>query len=163
MQQIKQLQHWWQTLQSRERQMLTVAMIVIVIFVLYGLVWQSLIANKTQLSKDVASKRELLVWMQQSSQQILLSQSAGPKQSTAAGNRLAIIERSLKLGKMKDIKRELSQVDVDTIRVIFEEVAFNDMHLWLVRLWEQNGLYVDTMRMQRLEQDGMVKVAMTLK
>lgn len=156
---------WWRGLQARERQLIVVATVVVVLFVGYTVIWSPLQKNTQRLTRQVESQQQQLVLMKQMAAKIkVLSQRNATATPRASSSSLtALIYQT---GQSRLRGAELKRVEEgqnNSVRVWIEKAAFDDLVLWLDALYRSQGLSVDSFVADNQPEAGRVNVRLTLK
>lgn len=135
------MRDWFESLQPRERMFVTLGAVAVLAVILYGFAWVPFDKRHQQLADDVAS------WQRSLSELRPLKQALASQQGSPGGVRpvssqtpVVIVDQTARSrGLDRALKR--SQPTTSTgIRVEFEDVAFDDLVLWLGDLNAQYGL-----------------------
>ncbi len=137
------MKDWFDALEARERIFVGVGAVVVVIALLYGLGWSPLDKKHALLKSDVQAWQRSLADLGP-----LAARSRTPGQSRAAPvpgaqqSPIIIVDQTLS-GRGLDRYRRRSQPTASNgIRVEFENVAFDDLVLWLGELSDQYAMHV---------------------
>ncbi len=156
------MMQYWQNLQTREQHTLLVGGIAVLLLLFYSLVLDPFAQELQRLEQSVATDRELLVWMEQSAQQIMALRGSGAAKRASGGSLLSLVDASAKQnglgGALKQVKPEGSGV-----RLRFEQAGFDDMVRWLGRLGAEQGVGVVTLTLERLPVSGKVNATVVLE
>jgi len=154
---------WFYSLDSRERTFVSIGAAVVLIALFYALIWQPLDKGQTTLRNSVdiwerslAELRPLRGAAQNSGAQSA-STNAGSQQTP-----VVIIDQTLRArGLDRSLKR--SQPTTSSgIRVEFENVAFDDLILWLGDLSAQHAMHVQAGSFSASSQSGPGRINATL-
>ncbi len=137
------MRDWFDNLAQREQLFVGIGGIAVAAILLYGLIWVPFDRSHKALEQDVASWQRSLAELGPLQNQ-LSQQSSGRSNQAVGGNRTPVVivdQTSRARGLDRALKR--SQPTTSTgIRVEFENVAFDDLVLWLGDLSSQYGLVV---------------------
>ena len=136
------MRDWFESLQVREQMFVAAGAAIVVVAVLWGLVWAPLDARHDSLRQSVDGWQRSLEELRPLR---AAAERAGPAQlpAQAAGGQapIVIVDQTLNArGLSASLKR--SQPTPNGIRVEFENVAFDDLVLWLGDLSAGHGLEV---------------------
>ncbi len=138
------MREWFANLAPREQLFVGVGAIAVAIIVLYGLIWVPFDNSHKALAQGVESWQRSLAELGPLKNQLALRSSGKDVGRPAQGNQTPVVivaETSRARGLDRALKR--SQPTTSTgIRVEFENVAFDDLVLWLGDLGSQYGLVV---------------------
>jgi general secretion pathway protein M len=137
------MKDWFESLDLRERQFVSVGSVVVIIALLYGLIWAPLDKKYSELQADMvkwqnatADLRPLRVAMA----------NGGPAQTTTRSSSqqspLIIVDTSLLSRGLDRYRRNSQPTTSNGIRVVFEDVAFDELVIWLGDLSEQYSMHL---------------------
>jgi general secretion pathway protein M len=157
------MKDWFESLESRERLFVSAGTIVIVITLFWVLIWQPLEKGHDTLVRSVdnwgRSLDELrpLKGLTASSENVPSGSPTGAQQTP-----VVIVDQTLRArGLDRSLKR--SQPTTSTgIRVEFENVAFDDLVLWLGDLSGQYSMHVQSGSLSTSSQAGPGRINATL-
>jgi len=134
---------WFDSLDPRERQFVSIGAVVAVIAFAYGLGWAPLDRKHTELKTDVArwerslaDLRPLRVAVAKGGQ-IRANPTAGAQQSP-----IIIVDQTLRSRGLATYRKRSQPTSSNGIRVEFENVAFDELVLWLGDLAGQYAMHV---------------------
>jgi general secretion pathway protein M len=152
---IGKVRLWYAGLNTRERRLVQVAAIALVVFVPYQLIWVPITAGASAMEEEVAAKQKQLLWMQEAAQKVQsLRRAGGPRRPTSAGSLLSLTERTARQAKVA-VKKVQDEGDRG-VRVWLEEAAFDDVLLWLDRLQHDHGVLVKELSVERQTAPGKI-------
>jgi general secretion pathway protein M len=151
---------WYEGLSERDRRIVLIGGIVVVILVILGTVLP-LNRSIAQAQKRVTAKQGDLAFIQSAAPQLA---SAGPSGNIATGESLIIVvdnsARESGLGK----SLSSSQPTGDRgLRVRFEAVAFDGLVAWLARLAQNHGVSVESAEIESAGEPGLVNAGLVLR
>ncbi len=135
------MKDWFETLEPRERNFVLGGAGVVVLALLYNLIWAPLNAHHEQLKTDVknwqlslAELRPLGATQNNSGQsQVTLGSQQSP---------IIIVDQTLQSRGLDRYRRRSQPTTSNGIRVEFENVAFDELVLWLGDLGDQYAMHV---------------------
>ena len=132
---------WFESLAPRERLFVSIGALAVVMIVLYGMLWMPFDKSHRQLAADVEGWQRSLAELKPL-KGILGSQPGNVPVAAPVSNQTPVVivdQTARSRGLDRSLKR--SQPTTSTgIRVEFEDVAFDDLVLWLGDLSAQYGL-----------------------
>lgn len=135
------MRDWFGSLAPRERLFVGVGLLAVAVIVLYGLLWVPFDKSHKQLAADVEAWERSLTELKPL-KAILGTQPGNARVVAPAANQTPVVivdQTARSRGLDRALKR--SQPTTSTgIRVEFEDVAFDDLVLWLGDLSTQYGL-----------------------
>jgi general secretion pathway protein M len=138
------MKNWFDSLEERERQFVLIGAIVVLITLLYVLVWTPLNAKQTALQNDIQQLQRSIIDLRP----LRVSSASGdptrPKpKNTSQQSPLIIVDQTLQGRGLDRYRRNSQPTSSNGIRVVFEDVAFDDLVLWLGDLSEQYAMHVE--------------------
>ena len=138
------MREWFDSLQSRERLFVVTAAVFLVFAVIYLGIWTPLDRGQKSLSLSVENWRTALAELRPLKSQLL---GSGSGQAQTAGRNLSlvvIIDNTLRERGLYNALQRSQPTTGNGIRVEFENVAFDDLILWLGDLSTSYGLQVQS-------------------
>ncbi len=138
------MRDWFESLEAREQMFVGAGGVLVLLILLYGLIWVPFDNRHDQLAVDAANWQRSLAELQTLKGALARQQRSGGSGSVRSSNQTPVVivdQTSRARGLDRALKR--SQPTTSTgIRVEFENVAFDDLVLWLGDLSSQHGLVV---------------------
>ena len=156
------MKDWFLSLEQRERLFVSVGTVAVILALLYALVWKPLDDGHKALASSVdAWQRSLADLRPLRGMRPPVSSSASP---VAGGNQtpVVIVDQTL---RARGLDRSLQRSQPTTsngIRVEFENVAFDDLVLWLNDLGTQYAMQVASGSLSTSSRSGPGRVNATL-
>ena len=138
------MKDWFDSLQARERLFVISAAVFIVFAILYLGIWMPLDRGQKNLSLSVDNWKSALAELRPLTGQL---QSAESGQSQTAGRNqslVVIVDNTLRERGLYTALQRSQPMTNNGIRVEFENVAFDDLVLWLGDLSTRYGLQVQS-------------------
>lgn len=160
------MRDWFDTLDARERTFVLVGGVIVACALLYALIWTPLTQSNTGLKADIAIWEQALADLKPLSARMNAGDQPGVNTAAASTQSpLIIVNRTL---QKRGIDRYLQRSQPTTsngIRVEFEDVAFDELILWLGDLGEQYSMHVQAASFARGSQStpGRINATMTLE
>lgn len=138
------MRDWFDSLQARERMFVTTAAVFLVFAVLYLGIWMPLDRGQKTLALSVETWKTALIELRPLKSQ--LQSSASGQSQTAGRNQslVVIIDNTLRERGLYNALQRSQPTTGNGIRVEFENVAFDDLVLWLGDLSAGYGLQVQS-------------------
>ncbi|MDH3613411.1 MAG: type II secretion system protein M [Gammaproteobacteria bacterium] len=157
------MKDWFDTLDSRERIFVLSGAVVVVIVLLYAFVWTPLDKGHKTLEASVAAWERSLEELRPLKG---MQHSSGAAKQTANVNTqqtpVVIVDQTLRArGLDRSLKRSQPTTS-NGIRVEFENVAFDDLVLWLGDLSSQYAMHVSSGSMSTANRAGPGRINATL-
>ncbi len=137
------MKDWFDSLNQRERQFVLGGAVIVAISLIYGLAWapfdkqyKELEANIVRLERAIVDLRSIRVILKSgnSSGSVLVPQS---QQSP-----IIIVDQTLRSRGLDRYRKRSQPSGSNGIRVEFENVAFDELVIWLGDLVEQHAMHV---------------------
>lgn len=138
------MKDWFEALDTRERIVVAAGAVIVVIALIYSLAWQPLDKRYVALQNDVENwQRSLADLRPLRAQPASAGQTQSTRPTSSQQTPIIIVDTTLR-GRGLDRYRRRSQPTAGNgIRVEFENVAFDELVLWLGDLSEQYGMHVE--------------------
>lgn len=158
---MKKLRIWFNQLQSRERQLVIVALVVFGIFLPYQLIWSPLMHRAERLQHQVNLQKDHLQWMRDSLQEIPHQQ--GSQYAKSSASLLSIVEQTASQGKLRNNIRKIQPEGDQGVRIWMDDAGFDDVLMWLEQMKKQAGIEVVDLSAERQAQTGRVNLRLLLE
>ena len=149
---MEQIKQYWLGLQPRERLILGVGGIIVCLILLYALIIQPWHNSLKDMQAALPKLREDLVWMRQQSD-ALKGGSVKQDQSSSQGqddSLLSLVEKTAKSANVSKSIQQLSPAENNTeVRVVLEDVNFNQWLRWIDELYKRYGVDVKQVNAER--------------
>jgi len=157
---MKKFRAWFEQLQSRERQLVIVAIVVFAVFLPYQLIWSPLIVRAGHLQKQVNQQAKQLQWMRTSMREIPQPRGSGVKHS---GSLLSVVERTANQSQLHNSIRKIQPEGGQGVRIWMDNAGFDDILMWLERLKKQSDIEVVDFSVERQTEAGQVNLRLLLE
>jgi general secretion pathway protein M len=157
------MKDWFDALESREKLVVALGALIVAVALIYGLVWTPLDKNHDTVSASVNDWQESLAELRPLRG---LAQSGGPSTGSAATVSqqapIIVVDQTLRSRGLEQFRRRSQPTSSNGIRVEFENVAFDDLVLWLGDLSEQHSMHVQAGSLSKGSQSGPGRINATL-
>jgi len=137
------MKDWFTSLEQRERKFVVTAGAVVTLAILYTFVWMPLTNGYSRMTDGVERWHAALVQLRPLKSAIGGNPANSIRPSNLSKPLVVVVDSTLRIRKLnKALKR--SQPTGNNIRVEFENVAFDDLVLWLGDLAAQYALQVQS-------------------
>lgn len=157
------MKQWFSTLNSRERRILISGFIVLLIMLTYLLIWEPLVSESASLRTSVEAQQKTYAWMQQAAQEVRKLSVHSGNAKKPAGSLLGTINSTAKPALNGAILKRVEEDRQQGVRVWIEQVAFDELVLWLGQLQEKHGIRVSSLVSERHGKDGRVNARLILQ
>ena len=146
------IKKYWLGLQPREKVILGGGSVVVILILFYALLLQPLYRALAHMETALPSLRENLVWMRQTDQ-LLENGGASQKSESVAGSDeslLSVLESTARRANIRKSIQELAPVrDKDEVRVVLDDVNFNQWLRWIDILYRRNAIDIRQLSAER--------------
>lgn len=149
----KQIIAYWRSLKEQEQQLVMVAGVIFVIFVLVMGIFRPLNNAIDEAKKDQIKQQELLTWVDTSIAKIKAS-SGGKITNNSNLSQTVNATRgryNIAISKM--------QPSDDSLRLTIDSVQFNQLVEWLDELVNKQGVLIENLDLSRDDKSGYVRVS----
>jgi len=149
------MKDWFKALQQREQIFVAGGATAVLIAVFYTFVWEPLDSGQKTLSAGVASwERSLAELRPLKGLQQTAAGNASVVSDAAQQTPVVIVDQTLRARGLDRALKRSQPTTSDGIRVEFDNVAFDDLVLWLGDLGSQYGMQVTSGSMSTSSQSG---------
>lgn len=153
----------WQQLSARERILLIIGAIFIVVSLFYLLLWEPLTTAVEHYREDVIANRVLLRQVKEIGPEITqLRSQMNRSQIKSQAELIAVIEKTIKKSRIQEAVTEIGSGPENSARLRFDEVSFDELMTWLIDLQQKQGIVVNTITIEKLPTVGMVKAQLSV-
>jgi len=154
---------WLESLESRERLFVITAALVVIIAVIYVFIWLPLDRGHENLSLSVANWERSLAELRPL-KSLAQSPNHAPSSATvvSAQTPVVIVDQTLRARGLDRALKRSQPTTSSGLRVEFENVAFDDLVLWLGDLSGQFSMHVQSGSFSKAAQTGSGRINATL-
>lgn len=151
---VMPLQRWWQSINQREKVMVSLCSLLIVVAVVFWGVIQPLNERSEQAQNRIQSEKQLLTWVTDNAEKITMLRKQGGVVRTSAPLNEVITTST------REFKIELIRVQPrgEMMQVWVQPLPFSRLVAWIAYLQEQQGVDVEFIDIKRAQQTGVVEV-----
>ena len=158
------MKEWWDSLQARERMIVTVLGGVVALAVIYFVLLKPLGDARTKLRADTKSQQATLAWMRQAGQEVQqLRQQSSAGGSNANRSLLSIVDSS---AKKSGLRKPISRMEPDgdkAVKLWVDDAEFDALVRWLGDLQRTFAVQVGRASFSRTDSPGIVNSRLTLE
>lgn len=148
------LKQRFNALTERERYMVILAGVAIIIAIFYWGLWSPLNTSLQQQQTQLASNQKLLLWVEEQANRAIALRRSGPAKQTFQGTLpQAVTSTTARF----NIAISRMQPQGDELQVWIDEAPFNDLMAWLDTL-EDMGIVILQTDITEANDDGIIKV-----
>lgn len=155
---LQQLQQRYEAISQRDRIALQVMVLFVAIAALYFLIWQPIDDWSAAQHKQYLQQQRTQQWL---NEQLPIAKKQLSQQKSQSGNK-SIASITATSAKKLGIELEKVQPTRDGLSVIISAIPYQTLLQWLVGLQQNDGATVQTIRLEALPEQGMVKAQLTL-
>ncbi len=137
------MKEWFESLEARERLFVTAGAVIVVLALVYGLAWAPMDKKHTALKAEVA------IWQRSIAElrplRVTGTGAAQPNATPITASLqtpITIVDQTLRSRGLDRYRRRSQPTTSNGIRITFEDVAFDELVLWLGDLSEQYEMHV---------------------
>lgn len=158
------MKEWFNGLAPRERTMVSIAAVVVMLALVYATAWSPLASSVARLEQSVEEQQALKQWMQQSAAEAnQLRNAAGAAGAGDHRSLLAVVDQTSKQSQLAPAVKRIEPDGQELVRVTLEQASFDDTVTWLGSLQRSFGVSVADVSIERQADSGRVNVRLTLK
>jgi general secretion pathway protein M len=157
------MKEWYYGLDPRERSLVSIGGVVLVLVLLYVSVWAPVSGTYNRLRTSVETQQQTLDWMLQAAAQVngLKRAAAGGAQGLGGRSLLAVVDQSVRAGGLGGAIKRIEPEGSKGVKVWMEGVAFDPMIIWLGQLSEAYRIESSAITLEPVG-GGRVNVRLTL-
>ena len=159
------MKDWWESLQPKERNMVTIGAVAVAIAFLYLVIWTPVSASRNNKEMRVENKRETVIWMAQKKREVEHLKRINPNlfnQATDSRSLLAIVDNG---AKQMGTRSSITRIDPDgenKVSIWVEEISFDHLIVLLGELERRNYIQIADASLNKSDQVGKVSGKITL-
>lgn len=141
---------YWRRLQTRERRMIGVAVVVIALALGWTMVWEPLRDSRRDLTEQLAGQRALVDWLDRLAPEVRrLRDERAPERTLSGQSTLAVIDQGARAAGLAGALKRIEPGTGDEVRVVFEQASFPDLMRWLTATVAERPLAVTRLTADR--------------
>ncbi|MDM8563821.1 type II secretion system protein M [Candidatus Marithioploca araucensis] len=154
---------WLNQLAPRERRVLIIGAVTLVIMMGYFMLWEPLVTARAQLENVVAAQKTTLRWMTDAAAEVKQLRFNTSPTKTHKQSLLNLIDKSIRTGRLAKTNKRIEPKGKQEVQVRFKAVSFTALMRWLGQLYNQHQVEMSQIRIERQQAPDQVKVNLTLK
>ena len=157
------MRDWFESLESRERLFVGLGAVIVVVILVYGFIWTPLDKNHQSIATSVSNWQRSLDELRPLRGIAQNNSQSGNSGSPVSGQApIIVVDQTLRSRSLEQFRRRSQPTSNNGIRVEFENVAFDDLVLWLGDLSDQHAMHVQAGSLSKGSQSGPGRVNATL-
>ncbi len=157
---------WYDSLSSRERSLVLVASIAILLLLLWLLAIKPLYNSHTKLNKVINAQKTTLATMKKQSLQIkrLQQQNSSPKINTNNQNPQQLIEKELQTWRLKPALERMQSQGPSGVRLVLKSANADRVMRFLFELENKYSLSINNLVISHVKKEpGLADIRLTIK
>jgi len=160
---VNQLKQWLNSREPRERLLLILGSITLVIGLLYFSIWNPLATAIVKKQSSIVSIENTLATMRESADEIIrLRDLTGNNQARNSRPLLSTIDATAQTMKLRQMIRTIKPKGQNAAQVWFDDVPFDKLMQWLGQLQQTAGVQVESITLHNRDVPGFVQARITL-
>lgn len=147
------MQAQWQQLEERDKKLIVVLAVTLMIAAVYWFAWQPLQDNIDNTSRQIKVQENTLADVKVMGQKIFALQ--GNSKAAVSGDLNQLVNRS---AQRNQIKISRMQAKAESLQIWVDNIAFDRFLDWLEELEFQHGIKVENLDISAGDNSGMIKV-----
>lgn len=154
---------WWENLGARERGLIVVGTVLVMMLLSYVLAWEPLRNSDRRLRQSVAERRADLAWMRQAAEEIKRLGGAGAARPVADNRSLlTLVDQTARAaGLGAALKRVAPQGD-DKLSAQLDGAEFDKLIPWLSGLERDQAIAIISLNVDRTDAPALVNARVVL-
>lgn len=154
---------WWENLGARERGLIVVGTVLVMMLLSYVLAWEPLRNSDRRLRQNVAERRADLAWMRQAAEEIKRLGGAGAARPVADNRSLlTLVDQTARAtGLGTALKRVAPQGD-DKLSAQLDGAEFDKLIPWLSALERDQAIAIISLNVDRTDAPALVNARIVL-
>lgn len=159
------MRQWWTGLATGERRMLAFGAPLALLLLGWAFVWHPLARKRVELTQDVQARQAALDYVERGAAEIARLRSAGRESRADRAGRslLALADASARDAGLEAALRRVEPAGSDGVKVVFENVRFDDLIGWIETLSQGYGIETSDLSVDRADGVGIVNARVTLQ
>ncbi len=158
------MKEWWLNLSLRKKQAIALGALLLGLFLIYELIFATLFNATDSLREKIHKNQTLLAWMKDGDQRLQALQSTQPVTTTNnSSSLLSGVQNNLRQTALQKNVLQLQQADNDSIELHLQQVSFDSMINWLIKLCGTQQLTITDMFVKPNGDAGIVDATFKLK
>ena len=156
---------WWNQLAGRDRRILIIGSLVVVVFLIWSFVWHPLALKQAQLVEQLDNARRDLAYVRVAEAEVERLRSVGVQSRADRQGKslLALVDVSARGANLDGVLKRLEPIGANNVRASFEFVSFDSLIAWIEQLARDYGVQITDFSADRVDATGLVNARVTLE
>lgn len=159
---IEELTEKFNRLKSSERKLFILVVLTVTLLIIYGFIYKPVISSIDNMQQNNLKNQQLLVWMTESVATIKKASNNNNKTNKRGNRSLNEVINSTASRTNISISRSQPR-DNNQYQIWLDQVAFNQLLVWLNGLQNDYGLFVSNINVSVTDKKGYVRVNLTFQ
>ncbi|MEE8250051.1 MAG: type II secretion system protein M [Gammaproteobacteria bacterium] len=152
---------WFDSLEQRERIVLSAGAVLVVLIVAWTFIWTPLRNGAAELDDSVAEKHEMLATLQRA--RVLGGSAPSGVAAAATQSLVLLVDQTHRAHGLTGTLSRNQPDGTDGIRVTFQAASFDSLVSWLVALQRSYGVAVESANFDGTREAGLVGATLVLR
>jgi type II secretory pathway component PulM len=163
MNQLDNLNFWYKNLQPRERLLVVITSVILLITIFYISIWEPIYGGLDEQQKLHKSQQNTLLWMQQASAEVKALKRSGVNTNIKSSNQPVslVIEQSASTAGLKKNLSKLESSGKAGAQAKLEMASFDQMLIWINTLKRNYNINITSANIERADKPGTVNARLT--
>lgn len=158
------MKDWWLNLSLRDKQMVILGSLVVMIFLIYTIIWSPLDNANVNLRSHIQHSRETLNFMQQADHRIqLLLKESTAQTHTSTESLLGTMQTEMNHSEFSSHVTQLREAENDSVQFNLTKIDFDQLLVFLTSVWKKYHFIVSRISVIPTGVPGEVTVDVTIK
>ncbi len=157
------MKDWLATRTPRERRILAIAGVFLILVLLYGALIHPFYAGLARLRQTAAEPHALLHWMRGTAREIQSLRGSAAVTPASGGSLLSVVNQAARREHLEGAVRRLEPDNTGGVRVWLKQASFDQVVRWLGVLQRNAGLRIESIDLEATGEPGKVDGHAVLK
>jgi general secretion pathway protein M len=157
------MKDWLATRTPRERQILVIGGVFLILALLYGTLVHPFYAGLARLRQTAAEQHSLLHWMRGTAREIQSLRGSAAVTPASGGSILSVVNQAARREHLEGAVRRLEPDNTGGVRVWLKQAPFDQVVRWLGALQRNTGLRIESLSLEATGVPGQVNGRVVLK
>ncbi len=154
---------WWENLGARERGLIVVGTVLVMMLLSYVLAWEPLRNSDRRLRQNVAERRADLAWMRQAAEEIKRLGGAGAARPVADNRSLlTLVDQTARAAGLGAALKRVAPQGGDKLSAQLDGAEFDKLIPWLSGLERDQAIAIISLNVDRTDAPALVNARIVL-